>query len=455
MRRNSFKRGKGKADIVLALILVSALVFSAVSGLAAEGQAPPAVAETKAGAASATGTTQISPEALETLGAKDSARTATGTVPMIPTAPPPAVDAASSISTEVTAPTPNDAPAEADGAVSVDVLQTPAAATATVAVTDQVPQAATQTVQTIPMFIVRSAPILTRQDKDERVQILKSAGYHPVVRRETMMEGREFFVLELGRFAEMEMAVDLLLKLKNVATDFFVAGTKNEGNILKGGILKELYSGADGEDENAMDLLAGHAAIARSNAVSSDSESVERLIVRKLIRAGDKGMAGRAGDEKGALAAATLKSAGVPLSASSRMFRMKTADMEPAEGASLSVREQLLKVAWRMREGGYDVRLEDEDKPGPEGKLVGIFNNKEDSIELARELQEYGYSVTVIQGENGSGLFGVYTDPESVSGDISIITPDVLGRYKQKKGFVPPEDAPADTLLKLMRTQQN
>lgn len=480
--------------VLLLFLLPAECVFSA------DGQTASVASDSRTISTTATGTSQISPATLESLGSKNHTAGATSTVPVnsspalnasdsktaataatgtVQTSPvvAPAGGAAPPEKTPAaaqsggTTPTPNadvarpnegdatplfDTVPAAEASASAAFPSTGETATPSVEFPSQSSNVSTQNVQTVSLYIVRSGSILTEQDKNQRVQLLKLAGYHPVVKKETLKEGKEFYILELGRFTEMSMAVDLLLKLKETSSDFFIVGTGNGIDLLAGSGLKEIFTGKGMKDEeDNLTLLSAHAANFKTAGISSNNENVEKLVVRKLIRPGDKGIAKPAQDTASSTPAKVVSPKVTSLLPASNKIIMRKANIESTEGASLSVRERLLKIAWQMREGGYDVRLEDEDKPGPEGKLVGIFNSKEDALDLAQELKEYGYAVNVIQEENGGGLFGVYADPESVSGDISVITPDTLKQYKQKKGFIPPEDASADTLLNLMQSQQN
>jgi len=490
----------GISDIKTTLctgVILLLFLFPAEFVFSADGRTAPATSDSRTVSTTATGTSQISPAALESLGSKNNTASATSTAPMssssaldasdsktdatgtVQTSPAvaPAGGAAPPEKTPAaaqsggTTPTRNAdvaRPAEGDKTPLSDTVPSAEAsasaafpptgetATPSVASPSQSSNGTTQAVKAVSLYIVRSGPILTEQDKNQRVQLLKLAGYHPVVKKETLKEGKVFYILELGRFTEMSMAVDLLLKLKDTSSDFFIVGTGNGVDLLAGSGLKEIFpgKGMEGEEDN-LTLLSAHAANFKTAGISSNNENVEKLIVRKLIRPGDKGIAKPVQDTASSNPAKVVSPKVASLLPASNKIIMRKPNIESTEGASLSVRERLLKIAWQMREGGYDVRLEDEDKPGPEGKLVGIFNRKEDALDLAQELKEYGYAVNVIQEENGGGLFGVYADPESVSGDISVITPDTLKQYKQKKGFIPPEDTSADTLLNLMQSQQN
>jgi cell division septation protein DedD len=303
------------------------------------------------------------------------------------------------------------------------------------------------------MFVVRSGALPAESDKSRRVDALRTAGYHPIVKKETTPEGGEYFVIELGRFWDMELAVDLLAKIKPFDSDFFIVATQANiagGETLTGDRLSKIFPY---EGEDSLDLLKKQVSKPKPLvAVATNEEGNERLIVRRLIRPEDKGSAKPTQDlqvtvGRGAKTGGESANPRSDLAPGGPVFAVHQ-PQQVAKGAA-PVSDVLRQAAWNMRENGFDVYLEDEKKAGPEGVLVGIFEQKDEALGLADELKSYGYAVSVIQQEDADGKYQVFADVKNTSADISVITPEGLSQYKGTKGFNPPADSASDTLLEL------
>jgi len=77
------------------------------------------------------------------------------------------------------------------------------------------------------MFIVRSGPILAESDKNRRTDVLRIAGYHPAAEKVTVSGGGVYFIIVLGRFWDLSLAVDLLMKLKQIDPIFLWSAHAN------------------------------------------------------------------------------------------------------------------------------------------------------------------------------------------------------------------------------------
>jgi cell division septation protein DedD len=336
--------------------------------------------------------------------------------------------------------------------------ETPAAATST----QQIPQqAATQTVQPAPagnepyqlpaQYSVTSGPMLTESDAKSRADSLRAAGYHPFIKQRKTPSGDTYFTLELGRFNDMDLALGLLMKIKLIDPDYYITGASaaGGGGTISGRLADVLPTRKDGDEqlqllETQVKNQNQHAA-GGGKARSQTQDGVERLIVRKIIRPQDKGTAAAG------VGAKPKTPVGGGATSSAATVVGFTQPVTPSV-RSLSVQQKIRNTAWNMREDGFDVYYEREAEPSPEGVLVGIFDSEKDALSLADELKGYGYSVSVIQEDSG-GLYQVLADPESVAGDISVITEDKIGKFRQSTEFKPPADPTANALLGLMKSQ--
>gem|GEM_PF-1806127 len=438
--RRIYMRGVYEIRVIRAFALIAAALIILASNANAQ--------------TAATSTVTI-PGATATITAPEPTATATTTVP----APPPS-------NTLIAEPIPgaiaNPAvePAKAPlSQASTATLNAPAATStiATVAATSTVPIA-----QPVPapiveppapaMFIVRTGPMLTEKDKDRRAGMLRAAGYHPITKKETVPGGGEYFLLELGRFWDMALAVDLLFKIKQLDSDFFIVGTQissGAGDMPIGDRLNQLFPHKDGED--SLKLLENKISANKPApaAVDSSDEGTEKLIVRRVIRLSDKGTAKPKQSAPVSGGGASVKADRAPGGA---VFVPNLP--QPVSKTPEPILDKLRQAAWNMRENGFDVYLEDEKHTSPEGVLVGIFENKDDAVSLAEELKGYGYTVSIIQQEDIAAKYRVYADPQSASGDISVITPDTLRQYNENSAFNPPSNPASDSLLELSQPRE-
>lgn len=321
------------------------------------------------------------------------------------------------------------------------------------------------------LYVVSSSPIISEEDMKRRADALRGRGYHPVTVKVQTSEGGEFYVLELGRLAEMELALNLLFRVKEIDQDFFIVGTiatSREGDGLlpqDAGKLFPLFPSRAGEGgEDSLKLLAGLAVGPKTGEayISVGEGGEERLVVRRRIEPGDKGIA-KSGSS-GKATARPKNETGEPGESGRTGSAAGGADtggraaptakqMQRPAAPQPSVKESLRSIAWDMRAQGFDVYLEDESFQGPEGVLVGMFDRKEDALELAGELQSYGYAVNVIQETGLSDVYYVYADPENLSREMMVITPETLEEYQTRDNFNPPPNPSIDALLDLSKPQ--
>jgi hypothetical protein len=311
---------------------------------------------------------------------------------------------------------------------------------------------------TQPLFIVRSSPILSKEDLDKRSDALRSQGYHPFARNEKLAGGEEYFVLELGRMPDMDQALGLLFELKKFDSDFFIIGTQAT-LVENGGLLPEgaerlfpYRGGAGGED--SLKLLTAQAVGPKTGQayVTIGASGERKLVVRRKIEIGDMGSSATgsqitvnpqqqpSGDTSGTKSGAPAGGNNVPLSIGGPIGlpEQKT-----------SVKDKLRSIAWDMRSHGFDVYFEGESFEGPEGVLVGMFDKKDDAVALGNEVQGYGYSVNIIQESGLSDTYYVYADPSSAPREMIIVSPDKLEGYRPRNTFNPPPDPTAAALLNL------
>lgn len=298
-------------------------------------------------------------------------------------------------------------------------------------------------------YSVRSDPMLTEEDAKSRASSLRIAGYHPFVRQQKTASGDTYYVLELGRFNDLSLAVGLLLKIKQMDQNFYIAGTAAAPTATGDTSISDrldtvLPTKTDTAEQ--LQLLASQAK--KQNEIvtttTTGGEGVEKLVVRRIIRPADKGVA--------TAKAGTKSKPPVIVSAASKPpENISTTRISAAPKRSASVQQKLRNAAWNMREDGFDVFYEHEAEKLPEGVLVGVFDSENDALGLADELKSYGYTISVIQ-EEGGGLYQVLADPNSTVGDVSVMTDDKIKPYKQSEDFKPPSDPTANALLGLMKS---
>ncbi|MCK5844850.1 MAG: hypothetical protein KAG97_09095, partial [Victivallales bacterium] len=242
-------------------------------------------------------------------------------------------------------------------------------------------------------FLVRSVALTAGDDVVRLLNTLIRYDFHPVVLEETLSTGDVYYYLDMGRFDSVKNAVRLLVYLRNFSDEFFMLGVGGTEKGPAGGLVisrkfDELFphhAGGGGEDLIALlssDDFAGDA--------SEDSYFPSTIGVAAVDRT------------PSTIAPAQTDQDGV------------------------TIEKQLRHVAWEMRENGYDVYLEDETFAKPEGVLVGIFETREDALDLSEELKSYGYSVNMIFESGFGEKYYVYADPESVEREITIIHPDAI-----------------------------
>ncbi|HPI77877.1 MAG TPA: hypothetical protein PLK80_14185 [bacterium] len=331
------------------------------------------------------------------------------------------------------------------------------------------PQIADEAAATRKLFIVRSSPIITDKEYERRAALLSIEGYHPFKREETASNGDKYFTIEMGTFSEMTAATDLLMRIKQIDSDFYVVGTQSTRSAT-GGLLDEMehiFPGAgraravlsSGSAEDSLSLLLAQAAGPKTGsvAVKTSADGVEKIVVRRMIKPGDMGTA------PGGAAEPSFTAAAIPRGSSARGAddspalarsgpRAATADSRISRTPSPEpVSEKLRKIAWSMRAEGMDVYLEDESFKGPEGVLVGMFDRQSEAAELGRELQEYGYAVNIIMETGLKDMYYVYADPESAATDMMIVTPEATDPYRASDAFSPPLNPGVEALLNMSK----
>ncbi len=331
------------------------------------------------------------------------------------------------------------------------------------------PEAASEPAAARKLFVVRSSPILTDKEYERRAALLSIEGYHPVKREETASNGDKYLTIEMGMFSEMTAATDLLMRIKQIDSDFYVVGTQLT-RAATGGLLDDMehiFPGAgraravlpSGSSEDSLSLLLAQAAGPKTGsvAVKTSGDGVEKLVVRRLIRPGDMGMATGATIEP-SFAAAAIPRGGSARGAEGGLAMMRagprpaTADSRISRSPSPEpISEKLRKIAWSMRAEGVDVYLEDESFKGPEGVLVGMFDRQNEAAELGRELQEYGYAVNIIMETGLKDMYYVYADPDSAATDMMIVTPEATDPYRASDAFAPPLDPGVEALLRMSK----
>ncbi len=319
---------------------------------------------------------------------------------------------------------------------------------------------AEETIDTQPVpskkYLVRSSPILTETDAQERMKALEAEGYHPIAREELIGDNDKFFVLDMGRFNKIELAINMLEKVREIDPDFFIVGTRFVRSEYKGlfsnmemDTMFPHISGDGGEDSLA--LLTGQVAGPKTGAavVKMEGDSQEKLIVRKNINGDEEGI--DPSDNNFRLIAGSAEQ-------NLELDETETGQKEniPKEHDSVKqrmlVHEKLQEMAWDMRAQGLSVYLENESFDGPEGTLAGMFDDKDSALELGEELRGYGYSVNVIRETGINDMYYVYADPDSTSREMMVITPEDFQQYEKKNNFNPPPNPALDTLLGLVRT---
>jgi hypothetical protein len=279
-------------------------------------------------------------------------------------------------------------------------------------------------------FIVRSAPFA---GKDEAVKLsngISAGGYHPVIQTEKAGSD-EYYYLEMGAFDNLDTALGLVAQLKSFGGDFFIMDGSGDGNapmskaaLVNPGKMAKIfpYNGVPTVDQ--LSLLMN---MAPPVTTGNDSTSNNQAPAGKP----------------------EFKKAGPKVLEKDTVKKIDTPDLSPAA-------KTLREMAWDLRGNGYEVYFDGETYKGPEGTLVGMFDNGDDADDLQSELESYGYEVKVEEKEMETGtkymVFAVVDDTPP-----QIMTPDdVRDKYTSPDNdFNPPEDETINELLKLSHPKNN
>ncbi|MEW5947390.1 MAG: hypothetical protein AB1742_14460 [bacterium] len=323
----------------------------------------------------------------------------------------------------------------------------PAATSAAAAATQPAAQQPAQ-----QRFIVRTIPVLDAADLQPLMDELSARGFHPAAREEQSSLGA-FLFLELGVFNDASAAAPLLVYLRNEGFPVFIqsaAAAREQADALippslAAYLFPETLSGTLDRLELVMEIAQSRLPPeARSPAPSAPlpaespyapapGEYLDRLaLLAEAARslpppaahppaAPTPETTPRAPDRLELIAKAARSHPPTPPTAD-RLPPAPAAKSLPSapppilfdyvRPADMTLRSRLRDLAWELREKGYRVYVEGEDDVSREGVLVGVFDDRSDAVELAREMNSYGYAVRVLRESAGDGSYFVYVHTE-------------------------------------------
>ncbi len=305
----------------------------------------------------------------------------------------------------------------------------------------------------INKYIVRSRPISDNTELLKFKTSLEVLGYKPILHGYTAPSGEQSTVVELGSFNRIDLAVGLMTQLGKYSADFFIVETTTETRTISTGII----------DRSAISGILPH---------HTGSDSTDQIkLVTNAIKSAPSGTlppnAQRAELPGPPQPTPHFHTGGIIASDTTPQSIIRTkmttfdtppeeppAPAQPLDTTRDSLGYVLTQTAWKMRERGFDVYIEDESFQRPEGILVGYYADREDAMSLASDLVSYDYSVNVVYEASMGSMYYVYADPLGTASEILVIEPGLLNQYSPRDSFTPPSDPLADSLLNFTSKKQ-
>lgn len=265
-------------------------------------------------------------------------------------------------------------------------------------------------------YIVRSDPFADKAQAMKLSQELSDKGYHPVIETEAV-SGGEYYFLQMGAFYNVNIALRLVVILKDMGYAFLCVDSSGA----------KVQAPAGGGKGDA--ALVSPERTAKLFPYGDGSPALDQWSMIEPAPANRQVLTG--GEFK-------------PTRAKPKMFKEDSVKNVPEPS---SVGRKLQDLAWELRGKGFDVAFDKETNIEPSGVLAGIFNSREEADKFDEELKSYGYDTMIREFEGADGTqYNVYAE-------VDALPPSMVTTLD--KGIAPPDGAAGADLLNLKKPKKS